>query len=131
MAITPDELEDAWDGERVHLPLLSFLNEELFGKPNAGVDMTFSFPMLIAHAAKTRALSAGTIVGSGTVSNCDRSLGSSCIAEKRMLETIDKGTPETPFMTFGDTVRIEMLNKKGESLFGAIDQTVKRYEGPC
>lgn len=131
VAITPDELEDAWDGERVHLPLLSFLNEELFGKPNAGVDMTFSFPMLIAHAAKTRALSAGTIVGSGTVSNCDRSLGSSCIAEKRMLETIDKGTPETPFMAFGDTVRIEMLNKKGESLFGAIDQTVKRYEGPC
>lgn len=130
VAITPDELGSAWDGERVHLPLLSSLNGALFGQPNAGIDMTFSFPTLIAHAAKTRGLSAGTIIGSGTVSNRDRSLGSSCIAEKRMLEIIDRGAAETPFMTFGDSIRIEMLDEQGESLFGAIEQTVQRYKEP-
>lgn len=124
VAITPDELAPHWDGERLHLPLCSYLNGTLFGQPNAGVDMTFSFPELIAHAAKTRTLSAGTIIGSGTVSNLDRSKGSSCIAEVRMLETIAQGKPSTPFMHFGDRVRIEMSNTQGQSLFGAIDQEV-------
>ncbi|MFJ1269794.1 fumarylacetoacetate hydrolase family protein [Legionella lytica] len=126
VAITPDELAHSWDGERVHLPLISHLNGQLFGQPDAGVDMTFSFTELVQHAAKTRALGAGTIVGSGTVSNLDRSKGSSCIAEKRMLELIEGGKAQTPFMHFGDTIRIEMLNKQGVSLFGAIEQTVKQ-----
>ncbi|MGC1183230.1 fumarylacetoacetate hydrolase family protein [Legionella sp.] len=125
VAITPDELASAWDGQRVHLPLLSHLNGHLFGQPNAGEDMTFSFTDLIQHAAKTRALSAGTIIGSGTVSNLDRSKGSSCIAEKRMLELLEQGQPKTSFMHFGDTVRIEMLDKEGKSLFGAIEQVIK------
>lgn len=128
IALTPDELGQAWDGQRVNLPLRSTLNGELFGEPNAGVDMTFSFPQLIAHAAKTRYLSAGTIIGSGTVSNLDRSKGSSCIAEKRMLEIIEQGSAQTPFMRFGDTIRIEMLNEENQSLFGAIEQTVKPYD---
>ena len=130
IALTPDELGKHWDGGRVHLPLLSYLNGVLFGQPNAGVDMTFSFPQLIAHAAKTRNLSAGTIIGSGTVSNLDRSKGSSCIVEKRMLEILDKGEASTPYMHFGDTIRIEMLDESGKSLFGAIDQSVKQYKGP-
>lgn len=125
VAITPDELEHAWDGQRVHLPLMSYLNGELFGQPNAGVDMTFSFTELIQHAAKTRALSAGTIIGSGTVSNLDRSKGSSCIAEKRMLELIEQGQAKTPFMHFGDVIRIDMLDHQGKSIFGAIEQIVK------
>jgi fumarylacetoacetate (FAA) hydrolase len=124
VAITPDELGACWDGNRVHLPLYSYLNNDLFGKPNAGVDMTFSFPDLIQHTAKTRRLSAGTIIGSGTVSNTDRSNGSSCIAEKRMLETLDHGKPEQNFMHFGDTIRIEMLDDAGHNLFGSIDQIV-------
>ncbi len=127
VAITPDELGSNWDGQRVHLPLLSHLNGQLFGQPNAGIDMTFSFPELIEHAAKTRILSAGSIIGSGTVSNKDRSNGSSCIAEKRMLEILDSGKAHTPFMHFGDKVRIEMLDKQGNSLFGAIEQVVTRY----
>ncbi|MDR3503863.1 MAG: fumarylacetoacetate hydrolase family protein [Legionella sp.] len=126
VAITPDELAHSWDGQRVHLPLISHLNGQLFGQPEAGIDMTFSFTELVQHAAKTRALSAGTIVGSGTVSNLDRSKGSSCIAEKRMLEIIEQGQAKTPFMHFGDTIRIEMLDKQGNSLFGAIEQTVKQ-----
>jgi fumarylacetoacetate (FAA) hydrolase len=125
VAITPDELGHDWDGQRVHLPLISHLNGALFGQPNAGIDMTFSFTQLMQHAAKTRALSAGTIIGSGTVSNVDRSKGSSCIAEKRMLEIIEQGKAETPFMHFGDSIRIEMLDKQGNSLFGAIEQTVE------
>ncbi|CDZ78762.1 hypothetical protein BN59_03076 [Legionella massiliensis] len=129
VAITPDELEQNWDGKRVHLPLFSHLNGKLFGEPNAGIDMTFSFPELIAHAAKTRHLAAGTIIGSGTVSNLDRSKGSSCIAEKRMLEIIAGGKPLTEYMHFGDTIRIEMLNAKGQSLFGAIEQTLTQYRG--
>ncbi|MCC7260606.1 MAG: fumarylacetoacetate hydrolase family protein [Alphaproteobacteria bacterium] len=128
VAVTPAELGDAWDGGKVKLPLITHLNGDLFGKPNAGVDMTFDFPALIAHAAKTRHLVAGTIIGSGTVSNVDRSSGSSCIAEKRMLETIADGKPSTPFMRFGDRVRIEMFDKNGDSLFGAIDQQVVKYD---
>lgn len=130
VAITPDELGDDWKENKVHLPLTSTLNGTLFGQPNAGVDMTFSFSDLIAHAAKTRHLCAGTIIGSGTVSNTDRRSGSSCIAERRMLETIETGSATTPFMTFGDRIRIEMLNASGESVFGAIDQCVNRYELP-
>lgn len=127
IAITPDELGDAWDGKRVHLPLKTYLNNTLFGEPEAGIDMIFSFPQLIAHAAKSRFLSAGTIIGSGTVSNVDRSKGSSCIAEKRMLEIIQNGKPITPFMKFDDQVRIEVFDKQGHSIFGAIDQIVKPY----
>lgn len=127
VAITPNELQDAWDGNKVHLPLMSHYNGKLFGQPNAGVDMTFGFPKLISHAARTRPLGAGTIIGSGTVSNSDRSKGSSCIVEKRMLETIEQGKPITEFMHFGDTVRIEMFDKENKSIFGAIDQTVTQY----
>lgn len=128
VAVTPDELGSAWDGHKVSLPLRVHWNGELFGAPDAGVDMTFDFPTLVAHAAKTRPLSAGTIVGSGTVSNRDRSRGSCCIAERRMLETLDTGEPKTDFMAFGDRVRIEMLDAEGRSIFGAIDQEV--VEGP-
>ncbi len=130
VAVTPDELGAAWDGEKVNLPLITDLNGERFGAPNAGVDMTFTFPRLVAHAAKTRPLAAGTIIGSGTVSNYDRSAGSSCLAEKRMLETIEQGEAKTPFMRFGDRVRIEMRDADGLSIFGTIDQVVERYVGP-
>jgi fumarylacetoacetate (FAA) hydrolase len=106
------------------------LNGTRLGSPNAGVDMTFSFPQLIAHVAKTRELEAGSIIGSGTVSNADRKSGSACLAEVRMLETIEKGKPQTPFMRFGDQVRIEMKLPDGSSIFGAIDQKVRKYEGP-
>jgi fumarylacetoacetate (FAA) hydrolase len=126
VAVTADELGGAWDGARVSLPLVSHVNGQLFGKPLAGVDMTFDFPQLIAHAAKTRRLGAGTIVGSGTVSNYDRSLGSSCIAERRVLEQLDSGAARTPFLRFGDRVRIEMFDTAGRSIFGAIDQRVVR-----
>ena len=125
VVITLDEIEKYWKDARVHLPLRSHLNGKLFGKPNAGVDMTFSFAELIAHAAKTRPLCAGTIIGSGTVSNLDRSQGSSCIAEKRMLEIIAGGKAATPFMAAGDVIRIEMLDEQNQSLFGAIEQTVR------
>lgn len=124
VAVTADELGSYWDGQRLHLPLCSYLNGTLFGEPNAGVDMTFSFPELIAHAAKTRSLSAGTILGSGTVSNCDTSHGSSCIAEKRTLEIIAHGKPTTPFMQWHDRITIEMKTETGESIFGSIDQEV-------
>ncbi|TKB44685.1 fumarylacetoacetate hydrolase family protein [Thalassotalea mangrovi] len=128
VAVTPDELGNAWDGKKLSLPLVTHLNDELFGKPNAGVDMTFDFPTIVAHAAKTRPLGAGCIVGSGTISNYDRSAGSSCLAEKRMLEIIADGQPSTPFMQFGDKVRIEMFDENGESIFGTIDQTVVEYK---
>jgi fumarylacetoacetate (FAA) hydrolase len=124
VAVSVDELGKSWDGGKVHLPLVSHLNGELLGRPNAGVDMTFDFPQLIAHAARTRRLGAGTIIGSGTVSNYDRSQGSSCLAEKRMLEQIADGKPRTPFLKFGDRVRIEMFDTYGHSIFGAIDQKV-------
>lgn len=127
VAVTPDELGQAWDGKKLHLPLYSYLNNSLFGKPNAGVDMTFDFAQLIAHAAKTRSLAAGSIIGSGTVSNKDQSVGSSCIAERRVLETIASGKPSTPFLRFGDQVRIEMRDVQGQSIFGAIDQKIVAY----
>ncbi len=126
VAVTPEELGDAWRDARVHLPLVVHLNGKPFGRPDAGTDMTFDFGQLIAHAAKTRRLGAGSIVGSGTVSNRDRAAGSTCLAERRMLETLDQGKPMTPFLSFGDRVRIEMLDASGRSIFGAIDQRVAR-----
>ncbi|MDN5872359.1 MAG: fumarylacetoacetate hydrolase family protein [Nitrococcus sp.] len=127
VAVTPDELGEAWDGAKVHLPLTVYLNGEPFGHPNAGVDMTFNFPQLIAHAARTRFLCAGTIIGSGTVSNTDRSRGACCLAERRMLEILAHGAAQTPYLRFGDRVRIEMLDEAGRSVFGAIDQQVREY----
>ena len=126
VAVTPDELGDAWRDARVHLPLIVHLNGEPFGRPDAGMDMTFDFGQLISHAARTRRLGAGSIVGSGTVSNRDRSAGSTCLAERRMLETLEHGKPMTPFLSFGDRVRIEMHDASGRSIFGAIDQRVAR-----
>ncbi len=128
VAVTLNELGKVWKENKIHLPLITTLNGELFGQPNAGTDMTFSFSQLISHAAKSRYLCAGTIIGSGTVSNIDRSKGSSCLAERRMLETIEQGSPTTPFMKYGDRVRIEMLDEKENSIFGAIDQVVEKYE---
>jgi fumarylacetoacetate (FAA) hydrolase len=129
VAVSPDSLGDGWDGGKLHHPLKTFLNGTLFGAPNAGIDMTFDFPRLIAHAARTRHLGAGTVIGSGTVSNKDRSAGSACIAEKRMLETIEQGKPVTPFLKVGDRVRIEMFDDHGNDLFGDIDQEVVPYRG--
>jgi len=131
VAVTPDELGQAWNGDSIDLPLISTLNGEIFGRPNARTGMVFDFPRLIAHAAKTRPLGAGTIIGSGTVANDDRSVGSSCIIERRSIESIDHGTAKTPFLKFGDRVRIEMLDAEGRSIFGAIDQMVTRYEPPA
>ncbi|MBY5739880.1 fumarylacetoacetate hydrolase family protein [Rhizobium leguminosarum] len=138
VAVTPDELGDAWAGGKLHLPLLVNLNGKPFGKANAGIDMTFDFGQLIAHAAKTRNLAAGTIIGSGTVSNKlnggpgkpveEGGDGYSCIAEIRMIEAIEAGSPKTPFMKFGDQVRIEMKDRAGHSIFGAIEQTVEKYQ---
>ena len=130
VAVTPDELGEAWDGARLNLPLVSTLNDKEFGHPNAATDLTFDFGQLIAHAAKTRHLAAGTIVGSGTVANRDASVGCSCIAERRVRETIESGKPVTPFMKFGDRIRIEMVDRAGQSIFGAIDQKVVRYTPP-
>jgi fumarylacetoacetate (FAA) hydrolase len=130
VAVTPGELGPAWQGGKVHLPLLSSINGRPVGRPNAGVDMQFDFPRLIAHAAKTRNLRAGTILGSGTVSNRDPATGSSCIIEIRSKETIALGKPETPYLRFGDRVRIEMLDGKGQSIFGAMEHTVSRYRPP-
>lgn len=137
VAVTPDELGDAWDGGRVSLPLCVDVNGKPFGRANAGQDMTFDFPRLIEHAAKTRPLSAGSILGSGTVSNkvdgkpakpiSQGGVGYSCIAEIRMIETIESGKPATPFLQFGDTVRIWMEDSNGRSIFGLIDQTVVKF----
>ncbi|MEP7029524.1 MAG: fumarylacetoacetate hydrolase family protein [Pseudolabrys sp.] len=138
VAVTPDELGTAFDGAKVNLPLLSFINDRPYGKPIAGNDMTFDFPTLIAHAAKSRALGAGTILGAGTVSNRDAGggpgkpieqggLGYSCIAEQRTVETLQHGKALTPFLKFGDKVRIEMPDAQGNSIFGAIEQDVVRY----
>jgi fumarylacetoacetate (FAA) hydrolase len=137
VAVTPDELGQAWDGTKVSLPLVSNVNSAPFGRPNAGVDMTFDFPALVAHAAKTRPLAAGAIIGSGTVSNRDPDggpgrpvseggVGYSCIAELRSVETIRFGAPKTPFLSYGDRVRIEMFDATGRSIFGVIDQQVTR-----
>lgn len=137
VAVTPDELGEHWQDHKLHLPLLSTLNGKAFGKPNAGVDMTFNFAQLVAHAAKTRNLGAGAIIGSGTVSNKqgteygtsieEGGVGYSCIAEIRMIETIRDGKPATPFMQFGDRIRLEVLDAAGHSVFGAIDQQVVQY----
>jgi fumarylacetoacetate (FAA) hydrolase len=124
--VTPDELGEDWQDSKIHLPLVSHINGEWFGAPEAGVDMQFSFAQLIAHAARTRPLVAGSIVGSGTVANEDEGKGASCLAEKRMLEIIREGKPSTPFMKFGDRVRIEMLDREGRSIFGAIDQVMQQ-----
>jgi fumarylacetoacetate (FAA) hydrolase len=138
VAVTPDELGDAWDGGRVHLPLLAFVNDTPFGRPNAGVDMVFDFNDLIAHATKTRNLCAGTIIGSGTVSNrqdidkgtsiADGGVGYTCIAEVRMIETIRTGAPVTPFLRYGDSVRLEMRDAAGRSIFGSIAQRIVRRD---
>jgi fumarylacetoacetate (FAA) hydrolase len=126
VAVTPDELGAAWHDCKLHLPLHSAINGTPFGRPEAGEDMTFDFSQLIEHCARTRNLRAGTIVGSGTVSNYDRSRGSACIAERRMLEQLDGGSATTPFLAYGDQVRIEMFDARGRSLFGAIEQRVIR-----
>jgi fumarylacetoacetate (FAA) hydrolase len=123
--VTPDELGDAWKDCKVYLPLESRINGVWFGAPQAGDDMQFSFADLVAHAAKTRPLSAGTIVGSGTIANQDESRGASCLAERRTLETIAGGKPTTPFLKFGDSLHIEMLDRDGRSIFGAIDQRIE------
>ena len=129
VAVTPEALGDAWDGAKLHLPLRAILNDKLIGQPNAGVDMTFDFRQLIAHAAKTRPLCAGTIIGSGTVSNLDRSNGSCCLAEVRMLEIIANGSASTDFMQFGDRIQIDMHDHSGQSIFGEINQQVIPYVG--
>lgn len=124
VAVTPDEFGPAWDGARLHRPLEVRLNGEVFGKPDAGIDMTFTHAQLIAHAARTRRLAAGSLIGAGTVSNRDPATGSCCIAERRMLETIAEGAASTPYLAPGDRVRIEMTTADGHSIFGAIDQNV-------
>ena len=138
VAVTPDELGDAWRDGKLHLPLTVHLNGQLFGRPNAGTDMTFSFPQLVAHVARTRELEAGSIIGSGTVSNkqgdlygssiANGGVGYCCLAEVRMYETIEGGKPSTPFMRFGDRIRIDMLDARGDSIFGAIDQQVQQIK---
>ncbi len=127
VAVTPDELGAAWKDCKLHLPIVSTLNGKQAGHPNAGQDMQFNFAQLIAHAAKTRPLGAGTIVGSGTVSNYDRLAGVSCLAETRMIEKIEKGESKTPFMKFGDTIKIEMNDARGQSIFGSIEQKIVKY----
>jgi fumarylacetoacetate (FAA) hydrolase len=128
VAVTLDELVEVWQDGKLHLPLLIDYNRKRFGQPNAGVEMQFSFPQLVAHVAKTRELGAGSIVGSGTISNSDRLVGSACLAEVRMIETIEQGTPKTAFMKVGDCVRIEMRDNFGQSIFGAIEQTVVAHD---
>ena len=128
VAVTPDELGDKWDGGKINLPLISVLNDKEFGRPNAGLDANFDLAELVAHAAKTRPLGAGAIVASGTISNKDASTGFSCIAEVRMIEKIETGEFKTPFMKFGDRIKIEMLDEDGVSIFGRIDQEVIKYE---
>ena len=130
VAVTQDELGSAWDGGRLHLPLVVHRNDEMFGAPEAGEGMAFDFPTLVAHAARTRPLGAGTVIGSGTVSNSDAARGACCIAEVRTLEQLEGGAPRTPFLGFGERVRIEMLDRAGRSVFGRIEQQVVRYEPP-
>jgi fumarylacetoacetate (FAA) hydrolase len=126
VAVTPDELGDAWRERRVHRPMIVHWNSRKVGAPECGTDMVFDFGQLIAHICKTRNVRAGSIVGSGTISNVDRSKGYACIAEQRMIETIEGGKPVTEFMKFGDAVRIEMFDAQGHSIFGAIDQAVSQ-----
>jgi fumarylacetoacetate (FAA) hydrolase len=122
--VTPDELGDAWRDEKLHLPMRTWLNGKWFGEAECGVDMQFNFAQLVAHAAKTRPLTAGTIVGSGTIANEDTSKGASCLAEQRTVETLRDGKPSTPFMKFGDTLRIDITDEQGASIFGAIEQRI-------
>ena len=122
--VTPDELGDAWQSEKLHLPMRTWLNGKWFGEAECGVDMQFNFAQLVAHAAKTRPLTAGTIVGSGTIANQDTSKGASCLAEQRTVETLRDGKASTPFLTFGDTLRIEISDTHGASIFGAIEQVI-------
>lgn len=131
VAVTPDELGTHWHHGRVHHRLRVLLNNQLFGEPEAGVDMTFGFDQLIAHASLSRRLGAGTIIGSGTVSNRDEHCGACCIAERRTRELLNSGAATTPFMRFGDRVRMEMLDEQGQSIFGAIDQQLVPYRGPA
>lgn len=128
VAVSPDMLGDQWQDYKLHLPMISTLNGAEVGRPNAGVDMQFNFAQLVAHAAKTRPLAAGAIIGSGTVSNFDRSAGISCLAEIRMIEKIEQGAFKTPFMKFGDHIRIEMNDAQGRSIFGAIDQHIVKAD---
>ena len=128
--VTPDELGDAWDGRKLSLPIHSTLNNQEIGAPEAGIDMTFDFCELIAHAAKARSLMAGTVIGSGTVANEGSQKGSSCLAEVRCLEILRDGTPTTSFMNFGDRIEIEMFDKNNNSIFGKIDQKVVEYSPP-
>ncbi len=125
--VTPDELGDAWKEGKLHLPMRTWLNGKWLGEADCGVDMQFSFNELVAHAAKTRPLAAGTLVGSGTIANQDTSKGASCLAEQRTVETLRDGKPTTPFLKFGDRVRIEILDNDGKSIFGAIEQSIQQY----
>lgn len=124
--VTPDELDDAWQGEKLHLPMRTWINGEWFGEAECGVDMQFDFSQLIAHAAKTRPLTAGTLVGSGTIANQDTSKGASCLAEQRVVETLRDGDAVTPFLSFGDTVRIDVTDAAGASIFGSIEQLIAK-----
>lgn len=128
--VTPDELGAAWQDSKLHLPLVTHINGKWFGAPEAGVDMQFNFAQLVAHAAKTRPLTAGAVVGSGTIANEDTALGASCFAEQRTVETLRDGKPSTPFMSFGDVVHIEMLDRDGASIFGAIEQRIEQAPRP-
>ncbi|MDR3444434.1 MULTISPECIES: fumarylacetoacetate hydrolase family protein [unclassified Dyella] len=122
--VTPDELGDAWKDEKLHLPMRTWLNDQWFGEAECGVDMQFNFAQLVAHAAKSRPLTAGTIVGSGTIANEDTSKGASCLAEQRTVETLRDGKPSTPFLSFGNSLRIDVTDTSGVSIFGAIEQTI-------
>ena len=122
--VTPDELGEAWQDTKLHLPMLTWINGQWFGQAECGVDMQFNFAQLVAHAAKTRPLTAGTLVGSGTIANHDTSLGASCLAEQRTVETLRDGKPATPFLKYEDTVRIEITDAAGHSIFGAIEQVI-------
>ena len=126
--VTPDELGDVWKAGKLHLPMRTWLNEKWLGEADCGVDMQFSFNQLVAHAAKTRPLAAGTLVGSGTIANQDTSKGASCLAEQRTVETLRDGKPTTPFLKCGDTIRIEILDNDGKSIFGAIEQSIQQYK---
>jgi fumarylacetoacetate (FAA) hydrolase len=127
--VTPDELGDAWQGDKLHRPMLTWINGAWFGEAECGVDMQFSFADLVAHVAKTRPLTAGTLVGSGTIANQDTDKGASCLAEQRTVETLRDGKPATPFLKFGDTVRIEIKDTDGASIFGAIEQKISPLRG--
>ena len=124
--VTPDELGEAWRDDKLHLPMRTWINGQWFGEAECGVDMQFSFAQLVAHAAKTRPLTAGTIIGSGTIANEDTGKGASCLAEQRTVETLRDGKPATPFLKFGDSIRIDVTDKAGASIFGSIEQTIQK-----